>query len=114
MLKISAFYLVKQKNFIPKKNFLGRCQYQNKKALFTDPIFSEGFGVFYSPVLTLGSVCGLLTGGSNFSVIYFLESIRLRQLYLQLSFQIAENTRSIQTCNHYSTRKNNVRSILNS
>ena len=24
-------------------NFLGRCQYQNKKALFTDPIFSEGF-----------------------------------------------------------------------
>ena len=44
MLKISAFYLVKQKSFIPKKYFLGRCQYQNKKALFIDPIFSEGFG----------------------------------------------------------------------
>ena len=29
MLKVSAFYLEKQ--------------YQNKKALFTDPIFSEGF-----------------------------------------------------------------------
>ena len=27
-----------------KKIFLGRSQYQNKKALFTDPIFSEGFG----------------------------------------------------------------------
>ena len=26
-----------------KKNFLGRCQYLNKKALFIDPIFSEGF-----------------------------------------------------------------------
>ena len=46
MLKVSAFYLEKQKSFIPKKKyFLGRCQYQNKKALFTDPIFSEGFAL---------------------------------------------------------------------
>jgi hypothetical protein len=45
MLKVSAFYLERQKSFIPKKKyFLSRCQYQNKKALFTDPIFSEGFG----------------------------------------------------------------------
>ena len=29
--------------YVPKKKFLGRCQYQNKKALFTDSIFSEGF-----------------------------------------------------------------------
>ena len=45
MLKVSAFYLEKQKSFTPKNiYFLSRCQYQNKKALFTDPIFSEGFG----------------------------------------------------------------------
>ena len=31
--------------FLKKENFLGRCQYQNKKAFFTDPIFSEGFGL---------------------------------------------------------------------
>jgi hypothetical protein len=31
MLKVSAFYLEKQKSFIPKKIFFGRCQYQNKK-----------------------------------------------------------------------------------
>ena len=43
MLKIPAFYLEKQKSFIPKKISLGCCQYQNKKALFTDLIFSEGF-----------------------------------------------------------------------
>ena len=43
LLKVSAFYLEKQKSFIPKNKFLGRCQYQNKKALFTDPIFSRGF-----------------------------------------------------------------------
>ena len=43
MLKITGFYLVKQKSFIPKKKFLSRCQYQNKKALLTGPIFSEGF-----------------------------------------------------------------------
>ena len=44
----TAFYLEKQKSFIPKKkSFLGRCQYQNKKAVFTDPIFSEGFAVHY-------------------------------------------------------------------
>ena len=46
MLRVSAFYLEKQKSFIPKKKyFLGRSQYQNKKALFTDPIFSDGFGL---------------------------------------------------------------------
>ena len=42
MLKISVFYLIKQKSFIPKKKYdLGRSQ--NKKALFTDPIFCDGF-----------------------------------------------------------------------
>ena len=46
MLKISAFYLVKQKRFIPKKKYdLGHSQYQNKKSLFTDPIFSDGFAL---------------------------------------------------------------------
>ena len=40
MLKVSAFYFEKQKSFIPKKS---RCQYQIKKALFTDSIFREGF-----------------------------------------------------------------------
>ena len=39
MLKVSAFYLKKQKSFIPKKIFFGGSQYQNKKALFTDSIF---------------------------------------------------------------------------
>ena len=47
MLKVPALYLGKQKSFTPKKIFLSRCQYQNKKALFTDPIFSEGFGLYY-------------------------------------------------------------------
>ena len=28
---------------MPKKKKLSRFQYQNKKGLFTDPIFSEGF-----------------------------------------------------------------------
>ena len=55
MLKVSAFYLKKQKSFIPKKK-LDRCQYQNKKALFTDPIFSEGFGLLiYLKSINLGT-----------------------------------------------------------
>ena len=37
MLKVSAFYVEKQKSFIPKT----RCQYQNKKALFIDSIFQK-------------------------------------------------------------------------
>ena len=45
MLKVSAYYLENQKSFIPKKYDLGRSQYQNKKTLFTDPIFSEGFDI---------------------------------------------------------------------
>ena len=44
MLKVSTFYLEKQKSFIPKKNELLSI---NKKALFTDPIFSEGFASRY-------------------------------------------------------------------
>ena len=43
-LKVSALYLEKQKVLYLKKKILGRCRYQNKKPLFTDPIFSEGFG----------------------------------------------------------------------
>ena len=49
MLEVSAFYLEKQKSFIPKKEyFLSRSQYQNIKALFTDPIFSDGFEYYVS------------------------------------------------------------------
>ena len=50
MMKISAFYLVKQKSFIPKKQYdLGRSHYQNKKALFTDSIFQKVLGRGVSP-----------------------------------------------------------------
>ena len=45
MLKVSAFYLEKQKSFIPKKFFLSRCHFQNKKALFTVSIFQKVLGM---------------------------------------------------------------------
>ena len=46
MRKISAPYHEKEKKIIPKKiNLLGHCQYQNKKALFTDSIFRDDLGV---------------------------------------------------------------------
>jgi hypothetical protein len=35
---------LKEKILFKKKKILGCCQYHNKKALFTDPVFSEGFG----------------------------------------------------------------------
>ena len=57
MLKVSAFYLKKQNSFIPKKYFIGRCQYENEKALFNDPIFSEGF----DPDLRLSSIFDSIT-----------------------------------------------------
>ena len=39
-----SFLSWKTKKFYSKKKyFLGRCQYQNKKTLFNDPISSEGF-----------------------------------------------------------------------
>ena len=39
-----SFLSWKTKKFYSKKKyFLSRCQYQNKKALFTNPIFSESF-----------------------------------------------------------------------
>jgi hypothetical protein len=45
--------LKNKKNLFLKKNLLGRCQYQNKKALFTDPILSEGFDKIYVEVLKI-------------------------------------------------------------
>ena len=51
MLKVSAFYLKKQKKFysyLKKKNWPVK---QNKKALFTDSIFSEDFAVYYLSAL---------------------------------------------------------------
>ena len=48
-LRVSAFYLENKKSFIPKKKFLGRCQYQNKSALFTDSIFQKVLVYLPSP-----------------------------------------------------------------
>ena len=45
-----------------KDIFFCRCQYQNKKALFTDPIFSEGFVyniLLYSCCPNTKSCCGI-------------------------------------------------------
>ena len=55
--KFQLSILKNKKSFIPKKYFLSRCQYQNRKALFTDPIFSEGF----EPNLLMPQVYGRLT-----------------------------------------------------
>jgi hypothetical protein len=46
-LKFQLSVLKNKKVLFLKKYFLGCCQYQNKKALFTDPIFSKGFGSDY-------------------------------------------------------------------
>ena len=43
ILKVSAFYVEKQKRFILKKIFKP-LSISKQKALFTDPIFSKGFG----------------------------------------------------------------------
>ena len=44
MLKVSAFYLEKQKSFIPKKISFKPLSISEQK-IYTDPIFSEGFDV---------------------------------------------------------------------
>ena len=52
--KFQLFILKNKKVLFQKeKIFLGRCQYQNKKALFTDPIFSEGFGTAFETKINL-------------------------------------------------------------
>ena len=46
MLKVSAFYLEKQKIFIPKKkyNLIRNRPRKFQQMVFVVPIFSEGFG----------------------------------------------------------------------
>ena len=46
--KFKLSILKNKKVLFLKKYFSGRCQYQNKKTLFTDPIFSEGFAFAYN------------------------------------------------------------------
>ena len=43
MLKVSVFYLEKQKSFIPKNFFFWPQSISKQKSLFTDPNFSDGF-----------------------------------------------------------------------
>jgi hypothetical protein len=43
-LKVCEVSTFKNKKNIPIRYFLGHSQYQKKKALFSDPIFSDGFG----------------------------------------------------------------------
>ena len=74
MLKVSVFYLEKQKNVIP---FLGRSQYQNKKALFTDPIFSDGFE------LTCKAASGEVSSAIKFLLV--IKSSRMVSLSLMLA-----------------------------
>ena len=45
MLTISAFYLEKQKKFIPKKNFFGRIAKIHPKDGVSRLNFPEGFGL---------------------------------------------------------------------
>ena len=78
MLKVSAFYL--EKKNIPKKIFFS--QYQNKKALFTDPIFSEGFendysGIWSSPAGNLGYQLCIGNGYELPLHISYIAQIRL-------------------------------------
>ena len=50
ILKVSVFYLEKQKSFIPNFFFLAVVNIKTKKSLFTDPIFSERFAYSYERV----------------------------------------------------------------
>ena len=58
-------YLKDKKVLFIKKYFLGHCQYQNKKALFTDPIFSEGFEVSIISKLNFGHDFNFRRNGSQ-------------------------------------------------
>ena len=74
ILKVSAFYLEKQKVLFLKKIFLSRCQYQNKKALLTDPIFSIGFDLRYAFLwrksrAPIGDGGGSGVGGTSSAVV---------------------------------------------
>ena len=53
MLKVSAFYLEKQRSFIQKKKRFFKL-FKQTKTLFTDPIFSEGFDFGDVNVVLLG------------------------------------------------------------
>ena len=72
MLKVSAFYLEKQKSFIPKKILFRPLSISKQKSFvyFTDPIFSEGFELNYElPMLlcTHGIFFGMTYGCSGLS-----------------------------------------------
>ena len=83
-LKVSAFYLEKHKSFIPKKEFLGGCQYQNKKALFTDSIFQKFLRpLIYQKWQILG-IANSLEYGLKYTLIsqdlYFRKSTEINNM----------------------------------
>ena len=56
--------------FARQKDFLGRGQYQNKKGLFTDPIFSDGFDLYVQQKSVV----------PNVYLVYFLEQFMLEKV----------------------------------
>ena len=76
--KFQLSILKNKKVLFQKKYFLGRCQYQNKKAFFTDPIFSEG--LVLTTTISGGKIdiIGEKTGGKQETetfVDYFSENL---------------------------------------
>ena len=89
MLKISAFYVVKQKSFIPKKCDLSQSQYQIKKALFTDPIFSDGSAIWIKETpASKRLVCSVLDRKfwDEFEKVFSFSDFFLRGLNKSLAF----------------------------
>ena len=76
-----SFSFEKQKSFIPKKK-LSRCQYQNKKAFFTDPIFSEGFWEKYLHIFihNHSSSFGVHSSTDSSSLVMSLKSSSLSSI----------------------------------
>ena len=62
--KFQLSILKNKKVLFLKKYFLSHCQYQNKKALFADPIFSEGFALEVKMLLSyiFANICQFLIG----------------------------------------------------
>ena len=74
--KDTELSILKNKNVLFLKKKLSHCQFQNKKALFDHPIFSEGFGLEQISIFSKSQFCRRLNGNILGKVILHPNSTK--------------------------------------
>ena len=89
MLKVSAFYLEKQKSFFPKIISLRHCQYQNRKLCLPTQFSAKVLGTGSTPCLNNG---GIYPHASKYAFMASMKSIGSKNIFTSTADAVFSGT----------------------